>query len=575
LPAADGGVLQIALPTADADPATPGTQVATHGGRIRFTVPAYALDAGSEMVQLAAQLEQGGSCNARASFALSTDPSVLGSTVLLAEDFSTQTYRDPLNTTANWSTTQQELSGAWPDPIGNGGDGNLSIDAGTFNLATNSYASADAGSAGGYAPAFAVLGLSAQAATVDGVAQGLSGGDEVLLWDAQGSASGTGNAGTYELLTVQSVTGSTVTFTTAVQNSYGAAADQDVSTQRVSLQRVPHFATLSIASGATLTTNPWDGTKGGLIFLRASKLVLGGGSTAQALIDASGLGYRGGAGGSAPTAGEDATGVAGQDGPGGGAGGAGATGAGGSYGTVGIAGSGSAVGDTYGTKLLGKLFLGAGGGGSTGGNAGAAGGGAVVIFAESIDFTGGAGATTLGLVRANGASATSAGSGAGGSIWLGAPSMTVGPGSAVVAQAQGASGGEKGGDGRIRIDEQTLDSPAALGTGCSRAAPACNFGIAGPVQGQSLPMFTVSGGQTAITQASLLVALDASTSVSFGASAVNASNFLSLANGAAIFQPTGTSTPPGPTFRWQAQLAPDPLAGNSSVSGLQWQLLVK
>ncbi len=408
--APDGGALQLAIPTADADQTTPGSQVASSAGRIRFSVPAPALDAGtSGTVQVAAQLEQGGSCAAQGSFALSTATGVLGATVLLAEDFSTTAARDPVNTTANWSVTQQELNGAFPDAIGTGSDGNLTVTAAgsPYNLG-----------ASGYAPAFAVLGLAAQSAQLDGVAQGLSGGDEVLLWDAQGSAAGTGNAGTYELLTVESVDGAVVTFSTPVQNSYGAAADQDVATQRVSLQRVPHFATLTVAGGGTLTTNAWDGTKGGLVFFRATKLVLGGSSaTGTAAIDVSGLGFRGGSSGlsgSTATAGEDATGVAGQDGLGGGAGGAGATGSGGSYGTQ---GTGSALGNTYGSKLLGKLFLGAGGGGTTNGNAGGNGGGAALIFADAIDFTNDAATpATVGIVRANGAGASGAGAGAGGSI---------------------------------------------------------------------------------------------------------------------------------------------------------------
>ena len=121
--AADGGPQPIALPTADADSATPGTQVASSNGRIRFTVPTTLLAAGqSASVQITAQLEQGGSCAASQALTLNANPP-LPNTVLVAEDFSTTSFRDPSFTTANWSTTQQQLSGAWPDAIGNGGDG--------------------------------------------------------------------------------------------------------------------------------------------------------------------------------------------------------------------------------------------------------------------------------------------------------------------------------------------------------------------------------------------------------------------------------------------------------------------
>jgi len=563
---ADGGPLQLALPTADADPSTPGTQVASSGGRIRFTVPALALASGAHAaVQVAASLEQGGSCAAASSFAL--DQTLAGVSVLVAEDFSTTSFRDASNTTANWSTTQQQLSGTWPDAIGAGSDGSLTVSSANtpYNLATS-----------GYAAAFAVLGLSAQGATVDGTAQGLSGGDEVLLWDAQGSAAGAGNAGIYELLTVQSIDGSNVTFTSPVQNSYGAAADQDVSTQRVVLQRVPHFATLTVTSGSTLTTSAWDGTKGGLIFVRATKVVLGGAptGTAAALIDVSGLGFRGGIGGSTPASGEDATGPAGLDAPGGGAGGAGSFGSGGSYGT---AGSGGAVGNTYGTKLLGKLFLGAGGGGTTNGNAGAAGGGAAVLFAGSIDFT--SNGVTVGQVRANGANGTSSGSGAGGSIWIGSPSITAGPGTAPgtapLALASGGSTANAGGAGRVRVDAQALDSPGfGAGTSCARATPACSFGVLGALQGQSLADFTVSGNESIVSQAALLVALDASSNITFSASA-NGTGFGSVATGVPLTFGASGPSPVGPTFRWRATIAPDPTRGASVVRGFQWQLQVK
>ncbi len=561
------GAISLVLPTADADPVTPGTQVASSAGRIRFSVPASALGAGAKAtVAVTAQLAEGGSCATSSSFVL--DQTLTGTSVLVAEDFSTTTFRDPVSTTANWSTTQQMLGGAWPDAIGNGGDGNLAVTTSNspYNLATS-----------GYAPSFAVLGLAAQSAVVDGPAQGLSGGDEVILWDAQGSASGAGNAGVYEMLTIQSVIGSTVTFTTSVQNSYGAAADQDVAAQHVVLQRVPHFATLSVTSGSTLTTSAWDGTRGGLIFLRATRIILGGAPTGTnpALIDVSGLGFRGGIGGAAPSAGEDATGLAGFDAPGGGAGAAGVPGSGGSYGTL---GSGASPGGIYGTRLLGKLFLGAGGGGTSSGNAGAAGGGAAVIFAGQIDFT--SNGVTVGQVRANGVSGSSSGSGAGGTIWIGAPSMTAGPGTspgtAPLAFAQGGTSGTPGGAGRVRVDAESLDSPGfGAGVSCSRATPSCAFGQLGAVQGQSLAAFTVSGGESIVNQAALLLALDAPASATFAASASGSSGFGTVSLSAPLtFTPTGAS-PVGPTFRWRAQLAPDATHGVSAVRGLQWQLQVK
>jgi hypothetical protein len=560
---------QLPIRTPDADPATPGTQIATSGGRIRFAVPTTSV-ASSATVTISARLEQGGSCAGTATYTMSTDPAVLGASVLLAEDFSSTAFRDSVNTSANWSTTQQELIGAWPDPIGNGGDGNFTVATNTtVNLATS-----------GYAPAFAVLGLSTSSATVDGVPQGLSGGDEVILWDAQGSAAGAGNAGTYELLTVRSTNGSVVNFTSAIQYSYGAAADQDVASQRVSLQRVPHFATLTVAAGGTLTTNAWDGTKGGLIFFRATKLVLGtAANVLTAAVDVSGLGFRGGAGSTSATAGEDATGVSGLDAPGGGAGSAGSPGSGGSYGSL---GAGAAPGAVYGSKLLGKLFLGAGGGGTVNGASGTAGGGAALIFADSIDYTVTSSGTS-GLVRANGAPSASTGNGSGGTIWIGSPTMTVGSSSTSLAQAQGGIGGNKGGDGRIRLDAQALDATGTLGANCARTAPACNFGVNGAVQAQSTALYTApSTSSIIVRQASLLVALDASPQISFfvaatapGADPNDFGSASGISPGATVNFSSSTEPKTGPSFRWRAVIAPEPAIGNASVGGLQWQIQVK
>ncbi len=128
----------------------------------------------------------------------------------------------------------------------------------------------------------------------------------------------------------------------------------------------------------------------------------------------------------------------------------------------------------------------------------------------------------------------------------------------------------------MRVDAQTLDSPGFGGAACTRTIPSCNYGVNGPVQGQSLSMFTVSGGQVAVTQASLLVALDASASIKFFAAAATSGGFLPVTTGApAVFSPITTPPTTGPNFRWQAQLAPDPISGVSSVSALQWQLQVK
>jgi hypothetical protein len=262
----------------------------------------------------------------------------------------------------------------------------------------------------------------------------------------------------------------------------------------VVLVRVPNFSSVNVGAGATLTVNAWDGTKGGVLYLRASGAVTIAGS-----LTLDGLGYRGGA---RPTA----TFQAGNQGEsygglgsglqaalfgagGGGLGDAcstyGVGGGGAAYGTVGSTGSGvnaTATGCTgrggavYGNATLTKLFFGSGGG--SGGNdnvltdnpqggLGGGGGGILVVKASSITVTGnlsargtiGQGDATAGC---SGSSTTSCwdfsgpgGGGAGGSIYLSGDQLAVGT-SLVTAVAGGgglggSSNGGAGGVGRIAL----------------------------------------------------------------------------------------------------------------------------
>src|SRR5207249_2507050 len=100
-------------------------------------------------------------------------------------------------------------------------------------------------------------------------------------------------------------------------------------------------------------------------------------------------------------------------------------GAGAGYGT---AGTGQFAGQTYGLPLLGRLFFGSGGGGAlypancSSGVNGGAGGGAVLLFANSLSLAADTGAAT-GRIHADAqAGCSNSGGGAGGSIWLSAPS---------------------------------------------------------------------------------------------------------------------------------------------------------
>jgi hypothetical protein len=117
-------------------------------------------------------------------------------------------------------------------------------------------------------------------------------GDEVILVNLQGSPSATANVGNWELLQIAGVEGAVVTFAAAKSRSYGDVGDESIGAgptdQKVALVRVAEFGTLTVADGGTLTTGPWNGTTGGLLALRAAKLVVNG------TITVAGLGYRSG-----------------------------------------------------------------------------------------------------------------------------------------------------------------------------------------------------------------------------------------------------------------------------------------
>ncbi len=548
----DGQTFQVAISPQGA--IAGNSLVQSFGGRIHFKVLAPTLSGADVVSTVTAQLTSSSFCTGSAQIAFTAAPS---QSVLVAEDFTNPNARNlAVANAANWDTSQGGLIARWPGSVGSGEDGPLAVTSGTSTVPA--------------APAFAVLSLALAGGTatanLDATASGLSTGDEVVLWDAQGSSSGTSNAGAFEALHIASVSGTQVTFVETPALTYGGGNDDDVALQHVSLQRVPHFSSLTVAPGAALTAPAWDGSKGGLIFLRVSGL-----AKIQGDVKMDAAGFRGGKGTSSYF-GEDATGFPALGGMG-----AGYYQGGASHGT---SGTGSSPGTTYGLPLLGKLFPGSGGGwtASASGQSGA-GGGAIVIFAQSLSLASDAG-PQQGRIHADGQVSPSAGagSGSGGSIWISAQSVALGTGGAGAISAQGgaANGAGAGGAGRVRVD--LLGDPvAALGSNCSRALPGCNFGVAGPLVGQSLDEFALSGGSRAIRSASLVYALGAPANAAWFAAAnsVDPPDFAAVPGTnpqTVTFQASG-SPAIGTRFRWKALLSPAP-GQPQTLLGLQWQLIV-
>ncbi len=188
--------------------------------------------------------------------------------------------------------------------VGDGADGALAP-TGTFNFNT------DTSGARVFADGIAYR-MDASTATgtsvdrfsgADTLSNGIAAGDEVLLINLQGVAGDTADVGNYEFLEVQSVTASTLTFTTTITNSYDGITFTD---QMVMVQRVPNYTTVTLDFTDVLTASGWDGLTTtpvgaagyltGIVVFRATGAVSVDGGTS---IGVDGLGYnRGGAGGS-------------------------------------------------------------------------------------------------------------------------------------------------------------------------------------------------------------------------------------------------------------------------------------
>jgi hypothetical protein len=352
---------------------------------------------------------------------------------------------------------------------------------------------------GGDMVAYSVTALTSTTATLSAsVSAGcLSAGDEVVLINLQGITGATGNVGNHELLIVDSVSGSTVTFKAAKTKLYGDSTDDsNVGTartnQRVVLQRVPSYRNVDVASGATLTGSAWDGVKGGVFAIRASGTV-----KVDGTLSMKGTGYAGGAKVSAVNTGgiqgESLAGVgstattANGGGGGGGSGDSttttpctthGTAGGGGGYGASGgnaVHTCGGLGGTTYGSSD--RLFLGSGGGSGGTDNVmtvhppsglGGAGGGIVQILAPSLTINGSVNASgntgegDLVGVECNSSSTTlcwdysgPGGGGSGGTIAVSASNLT-GVGNLVYTGGLGGNGydsasrdGGKGSSGRL------------------------------------------------------------------------------------------------------------------------------
>lgn len=105
---------------------------------------------------------------------------------------------------------------------------------------------------------------------------------------AFGAITSYNSAGRYEFVWVSSVSGNTITIDTALNPSgLQYAYDADVQVQVI---RVPVLTSLTVSSGASITSPAWDGATGGIVAMSVTGAV-----SLSGTIDVAGLGFRGGA----------------------------------------------------------------------------------------------------------------------------------------------------------------------------------------------------------------------------------------------------------------------------------------
>jgi uncharacterized repeat protein (TIGR01451 family) len=129
-------------------------------------------------------------------------------------------------------------------------------------------------------------------------AAGITVGDVLLVYQAQGATISTANvntygavsalnnAGRYEFVSVAGISGTTITLgtfcdTTPLRFSYTGGAQ---------VVRVPQYSALIVNAGASIVPTAWNGSTGGVV-----ALIVDGNATINGTINANALGFRGGA----------------------------------------------------------------------------------------------------------------------------------------------------------------------------------------------------------------------------------------------------------------------------------------
>jgi hypothetical protein len=199
--------------------------------------------------------------------------------------------------TTSLSTVQANITSS---DFGDGTDGEVTLSS-SKNINTESLGSSSDDN-GNYADgiAYRVSSISGSTITTTSNTTGFSNGDKILIINLQGTNTDFSDTGNYEILDITSVSGTSVNINSSPANEYDGTGDSYVN-QKVIVQRIPQYSSVTLNSGGTITAASWDGlttTPTGnagfytgivAIFINSDLQINSGGS-----INVNELGYRGG-----------------------------------------------------------------------------------------------------------------------------------------------------------------------------------------------------------------------------------------------------------------------------------------
>jgi len=212
-----------------------------------------------------------------------------GSTVIIYDVLLNNLYDNVLLT---YERKPEQLISITSDDYGTQADGGVTIST-AKNISTDTIASGRTVADG---VAYLVTAITSSSSTsnitVSGSSvTGVAVGDEMLLINVQGDTTNYNNVGNYEFLRVSNISTNVISFNAPVSKSYGTIDNSAIGNQKVILQRVPNYSTVTITSVGSLTANSWDGSLGGIVVFKCDTLINSGS------INTDGKGFRFGVGG--------------------------------------------------------------------------------------------------------------------------------------------------------------------------------------------------------------------------------------------------------------------------------------